>query len=290
MNLLKSKFFLFGFFLIAIISLYFVFFKTSEGGKKTKSGKVEIKDFEQKVTIAGIIVPFRKTIVTAPYNGYVKKLFVKLGQKVQVNDPLVSVVQSLQSTDNPFPLRSPYSGSVVQIEKNEGEFVKEGDPKEFIMRIDDLSKHFVIANAPEIDRVKLKIGYETVVRASAIVNKKYKGIIREMSLAAKEKDQWARNPIVEFSIRIELLDADEDVKPGMSVLVDVITFKKPSVAMVRHEFVRKKNDKNFVFLENGEKREVQLGQQNEEGFEVLSGISEGTLLKQIDFSEIKNFD
>ena len=80
---------------------------------------------------------------------------------------------SLQSNDNPFPLRAPFSGTVVQIEKSEGEFIKEGDIKDFILRIDDTSKMFILANSPEIDRVKVKLNQEAVIKASAIINKQY---------------------------------------------------------------------------------------------------------------------
>lgn len=249
-------------------------------------GIVTKQDFKQRVTIAGTVTPLRKTIITAPYNGYVKKLFVKVGDTVKQGDPLVSVVQSLQSGDNSFPLRSPLNGTVVQVEKSEGEFVKEGDAKEFILRIDDSSKLYVIANAPEIDRVKVKAGQEAIIKASAILSRKYKGIIRELSLAAREKEQWGRSQVVEFPIRIELSDNDEMLKSGMSVVIDVITAKKENVLTLRHEFIRRDNEKYYVILSSGTRKDIEVGIQNEEGFEILSGLSEGEKIKQIDFADL----
>lgn len=265
-----------------------VYFRSSNSvsGSKSGYGTVIKQDIMQRVTIAGTVTPLKKTIVTAPYNGYVKKLFVNIGDKVKQGDPIVSVVQSLQASDSSFPLRSPLSGVVVQIEKSEGEYVKEGDPKEFILRIDDASKLYVVANAPEIDRVKVKAGQDAIINASAILSRKYKGVIRDLSLAAREKDQWSRSQVVEFPIRIEITDSDETIKSGMSVVIDVITAKKENVLTLRHEFIRRENEKHFVVLASGKRKDIQVGIQNEEGFEIVSGLQEGERIKQIDFSEM----
>ena len=273
--------------MVLVGGVYFAFHASSDDGKNGDGyGVVVRQDLAQRVTIAGIVVPIRKTIITAPYSGYVKKLFVKVGDQVKTGDPLVSVVQSLQSSDNSFPLRSPLNGTVVQIEKTEGEYVHEADPKEFILRVDDLSHLYVNANAPEIDRIKLKIGQEAMIKASAVLNRKYKGVIRELALAAREKDQWSRSQVVDFPVRIEMLDNDAVIEPGMSVVIDVITAKKEHVLMIRHEFIHRENEKYFVILSSGKRRDISVGLQNEDGFEVLSGLNEGDKVKQVDFSEL----
>lgn len=281
-----------GILVVVFISGVLGFFQGRAGksSSKTRLGAVVKQDVLQRVTIAGFIAPVRKTVITAPYNGYLKKLFVKIGDKVKQGDPIVTVVQSLQSSDTSFPLRSPLEGTVVQIEKSEGEFVKDGDQKEFIVRIDDLSKLYIYANTPEIDRIKVKLGQEVVVSASAILNQKYKGIIRELSLAAKEKEQWGRSQVVEFPIRIEIIDKDEQLKPGMSAVIDIITSKKEKVLFLRHEFIRKENETYFVILDSGKRKDIQVGIQNEEGFEIVSGLGEGEKIRQIDYSNLSELE
>lgn len=273
-----------------ILFLFYFVTKRISSKDGQQFGSVVKQDLVQRVTIAGVVVPFKKTIVTAPYNGYVKKLFVKIGDKVSQGDPIVSVVQSLQSSDNSFPLRSPLTGVVVQVAKSEGEYVKEGDSKEFILRIDDSSKLYVQANAPEIDRVKVKAGQEAVIKASAILNRRYTGIIKELSLAAREKEEWSRSQVVDFPIRIEMTDKDELIKSGMSVVVDVITEKKENVLTLRHEFIRRESEKYFVVLASGKRQDIEVGIQNEEGFEIVSGLQEGDRVKQVDFSELNSLE
>lgn len=249
-------------------------------------GEVVKGDMIQRVTIAGNVIPDRRTIITAPYAGYIKQIFVKVGQNVKRGDPLVSVVQSLTTPDTVFPLRAPYDGTVVQLLKSEGEFVTSNDAKDYIMRIDDLQRLFVQAKAPEFDMVKIKIGQEAVVKSTSILNRSYKGQIRELSLAALEKDRWSNSQLVEYPLRIEIMDADAQLKPGMSVLVDVIALKKEGVLLLDHEFIAQDGSGYFVTMASGDRRVIKTGVRNEQAFEVIEGLRAGDRVRQIDFMSL----
>ncbi len=249
-------------------------------------GQVVRQELVQRVTIAGVVVPARKSIIMPPFSGYIKKVYVRTGSKVKQDDPIVTVAQTLQSAEQVFPLRAPFDGTVVHVEKSEGEYVKEGDTKSFIMRIDNLDKLFILAAAPEIDRPKIKVGDEAIIKASGILSRSYKGRITEISLSAREKEEWARSQIIEFPLRLELLDADDVIKPGMSVLVDVFTKRIPSALTLRHEYLHRKDAHYFVTLKDGERREIQVGLQNEEVFEIVGGLVEGDWVRQVDFAQI----
>jgi multidrug efflux pump subunit AcrA (membrane-fusion protein) len=251
-------------------------------------GSVKRETLEQKITIAGNIVPNRSTVVTAPFTGYVKKLFVKVGDKVKAGDPLVTMTQSLQSSENSFPLRAPFPGIVVQVGRTEGQLSHEGVVQEFILRVDDLSKLFVTASAPEIDWVKISPGQEVEIRAAAVLTRTYKGVIRELSLAAKQEEgqSWGGGSKVEYPVRLEILDPDKQLSPGMTVVVDIIAQKHENVLTLPHEFVSRDGIKYFVTMANGEKRAIEIGMQNEEAFEIKSGVKENERVKQVDFASL----
>lgn len=254
--------------------------------RESRKVKVQRTDLIQRVTVAGNVEPKRKTIVAAPFNGYVKVLYVKVGDRVKKGDPLVSVVQSLQATDPVFPLRSPFAGVVVQVLKDEGEFVKQDDAKEYILRVDSLDEIYVVSDVPEIDTLKIVLGQEAIIKASAILDKKYSGVVEEISLAAKPQDDWRGRSKVEYRTRIKVKDFDEELKPGMSAIIDIITKRKESVLVVPHEYVLRADDKFFVLLPDGQRREIMVGLQNESYLEVLEGLSENQILKQVDFMEV----
>ena len=252
---------------------------------KARTAKVKRENLLQRVTIPGNVSPQRRTLITAPYRGYVRKLFVKLGDMVKAGDPIASVGTSLAVNDPVFPLRAPFSGKVVQLEKAEGEFVKEADITDFIARIDDLGRLFVDAIAPEIDRVKISIGQLAVVKASALPNKTYNAKVLNVTYAAKEKDRWERSTVVEFPIRLEVTDKDDQLKPGMSVLIDITTQERKNVLTIGHEFLARDGDKYFVTTVDGKRKPVKLGLLNDEAAEILEGVEEGEELKIFDFSQ-----
>ncbi len=245
-------------------------------------GEVQKGDLIQKVNVTGIVTPNRKAVVTAPYNAYIKKLYVKLGEKVQANQPILSLSQSLRGNEEEnFPLRSPFTGYVVQMLKSEGEYVEVG-ASNGILRIDDLSHLFIEANVPEVDVVKLKVGQETKIRNASGDSRSYRGMIKHISLAALESKDWNRSR-VEFPVKIEILDPDEKLKPGMSTLVEVVTQERKDVLFVRHEFIERDGDSTFIIDAQGARKAVRLGLQNEEAAVVIDGVRAGEKIKQIDF-------
>jgi multidrug efflux pump subunit AcrA (membrane-fusion protein) len=256
----------------------------NSNGNSNRIGTVTQGDVIQKVTLAGAVVPNRRTVILPPYGGYVKKVYVVVGEHVQAGQPVISVVQSLSDHGEIFPLRSPFAGTVVQVLHSEGEYVEEKGDQSTLLRIDDLHKLFVMADVPELDLVKLREGQEVVIRASAILGHTFKGVIREISLAAREKKEWGRaSDKVDFPIRIEVTDPSAGVRPGMSALIDVIVNKSEHVLTLKQEFVQRQGDKYFAILEDGGRRDIEVGLQNEEAFEIKSGLKEGERVRQTDF-------
>jgi multidrug efflux pump subunit AcrA (membrane-fusion protein) len=273
--------------LLLALGARFIF--RGDGTSGLTLGSVVKQDLVQRVTIAGTIVSRRRTLVPGPYAGYIKQLFVKVGDKVKTGQPLVSVVQSLQSSEPVFPLRAPYEGTVMHVQKHEGEYVKEGDTSDYILRLDDIGQLYVQATAPEVDRVKLKQGMQAIVKASPVTGRTYKGVITELTLAPQGEGGpvGSSNNRGEYPTRIEITDQDDQIGPGMSAVIDIITNKKPNVLTLRHEFVLRAEDGTYyAYLANGEKRKIEVGSQNEEAFEIKSGLQEGEKVRQVDFSAL----
>lgn len=276
--------------LLLLLGLGFFFFGPRGSGAAAEGfGVVERGDMIQRVTIAGTVVPKRKTVVSAPYDGYVKQLFVKVGDKVKAGQPLVSVAQSLQTSEPVFPQRAPYAGTVVYVQKYEGEAVKQQDPNDAILRVDDLSALYVQATAPEVDRTKLTTGQEAVVKASAVQERTYAGVIEELTLAPKDtagQISFGGTQQAEYPVRIKLVERDAQIGPGMSVVIDIVTAKKENVLMLRHEYVLREGEGYVVTLLDGKQRPVKVGMQNEEAFEIKEGLQEGERVQLVDFTAL----
>jgi len=264
--------------------------QSPDANSTPKVGTVKVIDLVQKVTVSGTVMPNKKTVISAPYNGYLKKIFVRVGEEVKANSPIVTVVQSLRGPDDDaYPIRAPFTGVVVQVLKTEGEYVEQGKDTSSIVRIDDTTKMFVLADVPESEIDKIKVGLPADIKTTASQSKTYKGIIREISQAAKDKSQNSRwGEHVDFTIKIEVTDKDEQVKGGMSTLVDILVNRRPSALALRHEYVQHSKDQYFVTLADGVRRDVKVGLQNEEFVEIESGLKENDRVQIIDFLSLSN--
>lgn len=254
-----------------------------------KTGQLTKGALIQRVTISGLVSPAHSVSIVAPYDGYVRRLFVKIGDTVKIGDPLVSVSQLAHSKNEElYPVASPISGQVVSITKREGETVEHiasSNSQNAILRVDDLSKLYVECDVAEMDYPKLKIGQGVVIKATAITSKTYQGRIDAIAQASKAQDRWDRSR-VEFSVRVVVTNADVDLRPGMSAVVDVITKELKDVLVLKHEFIwkEKDQDKYYVITSTGERRDIKVGEQNDEVFEVKSGLAQGVAVKQVDYS------
>lgn len=252
-------------------------------------GVVERMDLEQRVTISGTIAPKRRSDVRPPYNGYIQKLYVKVGQKVREGEPLVTFVQTLAGSETTYPVRAAYSGTVTQVLKTEGEYVSEQGEQTIIVRVEDLSSLNVQASVPELDIAKIKRGQAAMVRVAALAGETFEGEISEISLGAKDKERFA-SASTEFQIRVQLKTNDPRLYPGMSALMDVITDSRENVLALTHEFIHEDAGKYFVVLEDGSKKGITLGLQTEEAAEVKTGLVEGERVRVIDYLNLPKIE
>src|SRR5688572_22753881 len=90
-SLWRSKKFLFGAILGAVLLIVVLWWAFGAGRPNNmRTAKVERGDLYQRVTVAGTVEPNKSAPITTPFTGYVQKLFVKVGQKVKANDPIVT--------------------------------------------------------------------------------------------------------------------------------------------------------------------------------------------------------
>lgn len=274
-----------------LLALVFMGWRWSRSGKDAGSdrvarhGRVKRGDLVQRVTVTGLVTPLRRTVFIAPYAGYIRRLYVTVGQKIRAGDPVVSVVSSLTSPEEIYPIRAPFGGIVVDVPKSEGEFVTDKDAKDPMVRVDDLSKFFVVAKSPELEAARIKVGMEVEIRINAITDGTLKGVVRTVDLAAKEGDGWKQQQAT-FDVRVEVLNPPPDIRSGQSAVIDIVTNKYPDVLYLDHEFINQEGDQNFVITKSGKKIPIQLGRQSDLAAEIKSGLKEGDEVQQIDFLKL----
>jgi macrolide-specific efflux system membrane fusion protein len=226
-------------------------------------------------------------VILPPYNGVVTRVFVKVGDRVRVGEPIVTVAPAGNEKEDVFPMRAPLSGTVVQVNRREGEPVRDNNDRDFLIRIDDLSRLQISASVAELDVTKLKLGMPAIARPSALIGVTSPARIREISLAPRDQDQWGnRSQQVEYEVLADLLEPSPDIKSGMSVLLDLIPLRVENTLLIGHEFLDRDEEGSFVRLKSGEIKRVEVGLANEQFAEIKSGVSEGDELQMVDFYDL----
>lgn len=180
-------------------------------------------------------------------------------------------VAALQATLNQSLLKAPFAGNITELNSMVGDQVSMGMQA---VRIDDLSHLLVDVEIPEIDINSIQVGQEAQLTFDAISDRQYSGKVIEVGRVGT-----SLQGSVNFTVTIELIDADEAVRPGMTAAVNIVVKQLDDVLMVPNRAVRLLNEQRVVYkLVNGTPQVVNitLGATADLNSEILDGdIKEG---------------
>ncbi len=163
-------------------------------------------------------------------------------------------VAAAQSTLNMTHVVAPFDGTVTQATPAIGDQVSAGS---IAFRIDDLSHLQVDLQVSEVDINNIVVGQDATLTFDAILNKEYHGQVVKVGRAGDTVQG-----VVNFVVTVELTDADEFVKPGMTAAVNVVIKEQNDVVLILNRAVRLVDKERVVYvLVNGqaESIKVQLG-------------------------------
>ncbi|MGK2859520.1 MAG: efflux RND transporter periplasmic adaptor subunit [Thermoanaerobaculia bacterium] len=129
---------------------------------------------------------------------------------------------------------SPMDGKVVQLNAQEGEVVITGTMNNLgsvIAVIADLSEILVEADVTEIEVVKLRPGQAAKVKVDAIADHEYKGEVVEIGSSATLR-AGSTSGVRYFKVKVQIMDPDERLRPGMTSQVEIIVSSQKGVVAV----------------------------------------------------------
>jgi HlyD family secretion protein len=181
-------------------------------------------------------------------------------------------VQALINTINSAKIIAPFSGTITDLISSAGETVASGTEA---MQVDDLTHLMINVSVSEVDVNKLAVGQEASITFAAIPSKTYKGIVTQIGNAGS-----STSGVVQFGATIQVLEADEKVKPGFSATISIVINDVQNVLLVPNlAIVTNTSGKSFVLTsKNGTTTPmaVELGSKSDLYTEVKSGdLKEG---------------
>ena len=133
-------------------------------------------------------------------------------------------VETAQEKLDTLKITTPFNGTITQVDSIPNAVVPAGSSA---FRIDDLSTLVIDVQVVEIDINHVQVGQSATITFDAIPNKTYTGKVTKTDLAGTE----AQNS-VNFTVTVQLADADALVKPGMAANVTIVTNKVEDALLV----------------------------------------------------------
>ncbi|MEA1978681.1 MAG: efflux RND transporter periplasmic adaptor subunit [Chloroflexota bacterium] len=137
-------------------------------------------------------------------------------------------------------ITAPFAGSITSIDVLVGDKVSPGTPG---FRIDDLSRLLVEVEISEVDINRVALGQSATLNFDAVLDQVYNGVVVEKSLIGT-----SLQGVVSFPVTVELIDADEAIKPGMTAAVNIIVEQIENVLLVPNRAVRVRDGERVVYL------------------------------------------
>jgi HlyD family secretion protein len=129
---------------------------------------------------------------------------------------------------------SPIDGKAVELNAREGEVVVTGtmnNPGSVIAVIADLSEILVEAEVGETEVTGIKVGQKAKIHVDAVRDKDYEGHVVEIGSSAAAR-QSGGTGLRYFKVKVQFDNLDDQLRPGMTSQVSIITTTAPEALAV----------------------------------------------------------
>ena len=168
-------------------------------------------------------------------------------------------------------VEAPFDGIVTEISAQVGDVVQIGSQA---IQINDLSQLYLDVRISEVDIPFVALGQTAELVFDAYFETTFTGEVIEIALVGTQAQG-----VVEYPVRIQMIDADERIKPGMTAAVNIVVEEKEDVFVVPNDAIVSIDGQEHVYvLRNGEYEAVtvELGSYSDRYSEVLEAeIDEG---------------
>jgi HlyD family secretion protein len=171
-----------------------------------------------------------------------------------------------QATLDMAKLTAPFAGTITEVDVKPGDQVS---PASIAFRLDNLDSLLVDLQVSEVDINSIQVGQPVDLSFDAILDKQYKGVVSQVAPVGD-----VIQGVVEFDVTVELIDADQNVKPGMTAAVNIVVDQITDALLVPNRAVRVVDGQRVVYiLSNNQLKSVNvtLGASSDSESQVTDG-------------------
>jgi len=255
-----------------------------QGGRGRSAAVVQVKEvetgtIENSVVINGDVLARNQVSIFPTVGGKLAEVRKGIGDRVYIGDVVAMVDPSRPGeVFSHSPVISTISGTVMQAPFSVGDTVSTASA---LYAVGDLSSLRLETFVPErfVSSIRLSLG--AVVMFESIPGESFLAQVDEVSPVLDPASRTLR-------IRLRFVDSqgrlliDSRIKAGMFATISLVTMTKRDVPVIPRTSVINSYEKWIAFIvdENNtaRRRELELGIQNEDFFEVIHGIEPGEMI------------
>lgn len=172
-------------------------------------------------------------------------------------------------------IRSPISGTVLQMAAQQGETLAAGLSAPTLIVVADLNRLQVDAFVDESDIGKVKMGESATVTVDAYPDRKFEGKVFKVASGSTMQQN-----VVTYDVSISIHDPNHLLKPDMTAAVTIAVGEHPNVIAVPNEAIKPGKTGSFVWIlkagaKEPEMQPVETGATDGTNTEITSGVAEG---------------
>ena len=191
----------------------------------------------------------------------------------KLSENQINQIEETGKVKENFPVYATVSGTVTEKLVEQGDYIKQGQPLLKIANLNTVWGNFDVYEN-QIDRFKK--GQEVLITTNAYPNKEFKGKVDFIDPVLNTKTRTV-------TLRVVLNNKDDVFKPGMFVTanIDGVTSNNDQVLTIPASAVLWTGERSVVYLKTNpdqpifEMREIKLGNQIGNDYEVLEGLFVG---------------
>ncbi|MCL2804609.1 MAG: efflux RND transporter periplasmic adaptor subunit [Treponema sp.] len=225
---------------------------------------------ERSVILNGEILARNQVTVFPTVGGRLVQARLGIGERVNRGDVIAMIDPSRPGEVYALsPVISPVSGTVLNASFSVGDTLT---TQSGVYVVGDLSTLLVETHVPERFVASVRLGMRAAMRFEAIGGESFDAEVTEISPVLDPVSRTIR-------IRLRFLRPDQRIKAGMFATISLVTDRKVDIPVIPRVSVINTYGSWIVFIvdENNiaRRREVTMGIDNEDYFEVLSGAALG---------------
>ncbi|MCK4899242.1 MAG: efflux RND transporter periplasmic adaptor subunit, partial [Anaerolineales bacterium] len=175
-------------------------------------------------------------------------------------------VAAARATLDQVRITAPFDGTITEVVSQPGDQVTPGTPA---FHLDDLSTLIVDVQVSEVDINHIRQNQPVIFTFDSILAKEYQGKVLEVPPVGE-----VQAGVTNFTVQVEISDADEQIKPGMTSAITFVVDEIEDVLLVPSRAIRIYEGQRVVYiLQDGQLTpiEVVLGESSDIDSQVLEG-------------------